>query len=57
MSAKYCKNKKCRANDGRPCPVADYCYLFKWDIDRQKGIVNGGYKDGKEGNKRKETDR
>ncbi len=38
MSAKYCREYKCGANDGRPCTAADDCFLFKWDIERQKGI-------------------
>ena len=37
MSAKYCKEKRCQANDGTPCKAADDCDFFKWDIDRQLG--------------------
>lgn len=37
MSAKYCKTK-CSGNDGRPCEVADDCFLFVWDVARSKGV-------------------
>ena len=36
MSAKYCKTR-CSGNDGTPCKMADSCWLFKWDIDRETG--------------------
>lgn len=39
MSAKFCKEKRCNKNKGLPCPVADNCYFFKWDIERQQGKV------------------
>ena len=39
MSAKFCKEKRCNKNKGLPCPVADDCFLFKWDIERQQGKV------------------
>ena len=37
MSAKYCKEYRCEANNGKPCAAADDCFLFKWDIDRENG--------------------
>lgn len=37
MSAKYCKEKRCSENKGKPCAVADDCPMFKWDIERQLG--------------------
>lgn len=37
MAAKYCKEHRCQLNDGNPCKAADDCFLFKWDIDREKG--------------------
>ena len=36
MSAKYCKTK-CSGNDGNPCEVADDCFMFAWDIAKEKG--------------------
>jgi ADP-heptose:LPS heptosyltransferase len=36
MSAKYCKTK-CSSNIGEPCPIASDCWLFKWDIEKEKG--------------------
>ena len=37
MAAKYCKEYRCEANNGKPCAAADDCFLFKWDIDRENG--------------------
>ena len=37
MSAKYCKEYRCESNNGKPCAAADDCFLFKWDIDRERG--------------------
>ena len=37
MSAKYCASVRCSANDGTPCESADICWLFRWDIDKEKG--------------------
>ena len=37
MGAKYCKEFRCSANDRKPCRSADDCWLFKWDIDRERG--------------------
>lgn len=37
MSAKYCASLRCSANDGTPCDAADSCWLFRWDIDKEKG--------------------
>lgn len=53
MSAKYCKEYKCGANNGTPCSTADDCFLFKWDIERQKG--NGQAKEVLEKRKEKES--
>ena len=39
MGAKYCKQDRCKQRKDRPCPVADECFLFKWDIARQQGKV------------------
>lgn len=36
MSAKYCMTK-CSSNNGKPCPIASDCWLFKWDIAKQTG--------------------
>lgn len=47
MSAKYCKEKRCQANDGTPCKVADDCDFFKWDIDRQLGKTDDNKKNKK----------
>lgn len=37
MGAKYCKEKRCMANDGKPCRSADSCWLFIWDIEKERG--------------------
>lgn len=35
--ARYCKEYRCGTNNGSPCAAADGCFLFKWDVDREKG--------------------
>ena len=52
MFAKFCKEKRCNKNNNLPCSVADDCFLFKWDIERQQGKVTkvekiGGKTDGR----------
>ena len=37
MASKYCKEYRCEANNGLPCSAADNCFLFKWDVDKEKG--------------------
>lgn len=37
MSAKYCKELRCGGNSSEPCALADTCFLFKWDIERETG--------------------
>ena len=38
MGAKYCRNLRCPdASKGKPCTAADNCFLFIWDVDREKG--------------------
>lgn len=37
MSARYCKRKGCSEQLKGPCPVAGDCFLFEWDIEREKG--------------------
>jgi hypothetical protein len=37
MGAKYCKEYRCHGNDGKPCIAADNCFLFKWDVARERG--------------------
>lgn len=56
MFAKFCKEKRCNKNKGLPCPVADDCFLFKWDIERQQGKVSKVEKIGGKTDGRKETD-
>jgi hypothetical protein len=41
MGAKYCLVKGCSENNGKPCAVADDCPFFKWDIEKQKEMLNG----------------
>jgi hypothetical protein len=41
MAAKYCLVKGCSENNGKPCAVADDCPFFKWDIEKQKEMLNG----------------
>ena len=36
MKGKYCKEERCSENKGAPCRIADDCFLFKWDINREK---------------------
>lgn len=54
MGAKYCKQERCRQSKLLPCPVADECFLFKWDIERQQGkvekIKREGNRDGRKKN-------
>lgn len=33
---KYCKNFRCPENKGEPCKIANDCWLFQWDIDKEK---------------------
>lgn len=52
MSAKYCKVYRCNCNDGTPCKVADDCFLFKWDIERELQVqknIDNDVKEGKDG--------
>ncbi len=37
MGAKYCKEHRCHGNNGKPCMAADNCFLFKWDVARERG--------------------
>lgn len=37
MSAKYCKEYRCTGNTGKPCISADDCWLFQWDVERERG--------------------
>ena len=37
MGAKYCKETRCNGNDGTPCKSADACWLFKWDVEKERG--------------------
>ena len=37
MGAKYCKNDRCSGKKDKPCPSADDCHFFMWDIDRERG--------------------
>ena len=37
MGAKYCKETRCNGNDGTPCKSADVCWLFKWDVEKERG--------------------
>jgi hypothetical protein len=37
VGAKYCKEHRCTANNGQPCRAADECFLFKWDVARERG--------------------
>ena len=34
---KYCKELRCSGNDGSPCALADNCFMFKWDIEKETG--------------------
>ena len=37
MSARYCKREGCSEQVKGACPVAGECFLFEWDIAREKG--------------------
>lgn len=37
MGAKYCKNMRCSGRKDKPCPSADDCHFFIWDIDKERG--------------------
>ena len=37
MGAKYCKEYRCTANKGKPCAAAEECFLFRWDVERERG--------------------
>ena len=37
MGAKYCRNLRCPDASKGPCTAADNCFLFIWDVDREKG--------------------
>ena len=34
--SKYCKNFRCPENKGEPCKIANDCWLFQLDIDKEK---------------------
>lgn len=33
---KYCKNLRCPENKDEPCNLSNDCWLFQWDIDKEK---------------------
>lgn len=59
---KYCKNWRCpisREIGDEPCEIAENCWLFEWDIDRQKikPVAREKSKDDKTDKESKETQR
>lgn len=34
--SKYCKNSRCPEHTEKPCEIANDCWLFQWDIDKEK---------------------
>lgn len=37
MGARYCKEYRCSANKGEPCSSAEECFLFRWDVEKERG--------------------